>query len=118
MLEAVPDFRADVLRSAVEGDEVFVEVHWTGTNSDGAALEERGVLMFGIGDERSSAPRTAGTSEPVAKVPCARHGTTGGNRSEPHIEFLDLSRDVCLFTTARAEKGMDSGCIGSTVQTG
>ena len=52
VLEAIPDFRADVLRSAVEGDEVFVEVHWTGTKADGAALEERGVLIFGIDDDR------------------------------------------------------------------
>jgi ketosteroid isomerase-like protein len=52
LLEAVPDFHAEIVRSAVEGDTVFVEIHWTGTKADGTALEERGVLILGIRDDR------------------------------------------------------------------
>ena len=52
LFEGVPDFHADVLRSAVDGDTVFVEVHWTGTKADGTPLEERGVLIMGIRDDR------------------------------------------------------------------
>jgi ketosteroid isomerase-like protein len=52
LLEAIPDLHADVLRSAVDGDTVFVEIHWTGTKADGTPLEERGVLIMGIRDDR------------------------------------------------------------------
>ncbi len=52
LLEAVPDFHAEILRSAVDGDSVFFEVHWTGTKADGSALEERGVIIMGIRDDR------------------------------------------------------------------
>ncbi len=52
LLDAMPDFRAEVLRSAVDGDVVFVEVHWTGTKVDGTRLEERGVIITGIRDDR------------------------------------------------------------------
>ncbi len=52
LLDAMPDFRADVIRTAVDGDVMFVEVHWTGTKADGAPLEERGVLILGTRDDR------------------------------------------------------------------
>ena len=49
----MPDFRAEVLRSAVDDDVVFVEVHWTGTRTDDTLLEERGVLILGTRDDRA-----------------------------------------------------------------
>ena len=52
LLEAIPDFHADIVRSAAEGDTVFVEIHWTGTKADGTPLEERGVIIMGIPDDR------------------------------------------------------------------
>jgi ketosteroid isomerase-like protein len=52
LLEAIPDFHSEILRSAVAGDTVFVETHWTGTKVDGTPLEERGVLIMGIRDDR------------------------------------------------------------------
>ena len=52
LLESIPDFRAEILRSAVDGDTVFVEVHWTGGKADGTPFEERGVLIMGIRDDR------------------------------------------------------------------
>ena len=52
LLKAIPDFHAEILRSAAEGDTVFVEIHWTGTKADGTTFEERGVLLMGIRDNR------------------------------------------------------------------
>ncbi len=52
LLKAVRDLRAEIVRSAVDGDTVFVEIHWTGTKEDGTALDERGVIIAGIRDER------------------------------------------------------------------
>jgi ketosteroid isomerase-like protein len=52
VLEAIPDFHADVLRSAADGDTGFAEVHWTGTKADGTPLDERGVIVLGMRDDR------------------------------------------------------------------
>jgi ketosteroid isomerase-like protein len=52
LLEAIPDFQAEVLRSAVDGDTVFVEIHWTGTKADGTPLDERGVIIAGVRGDR------------------------------------------------------------------
>ncbi|MGZ4278692.1 MAG: nuclear transport factor 2 family protein [Solirubrobacteraceae bacterium] len=52
MLDAMPDFHAEVLRSATDGDTVFQEVHWTATKADGTPLDVRGVLIMGISDDR------------------------------------------------------------------
>lgn len=52
LLESIPDFHSEIIRSAVADDTVFMEVHWTGTKADGLPLEERGVLVMGIRDER------------------------------------------------------------------
>src|SRR5215210_1244881 len=52
LLEGVPDFHSEVVRSAVDGETVFMEIHWTGTKKDGAPLDERGVIIMGIRDDR------------------------------------------------------------------
>ena len=52
LLEGIPDFRAETLRSASDGDIVFAEIHWTGTKADDTAFDERGVLIMGIRDDR------------------------------------------------------------------
>jgi ketosteroid isomerase-like protein len=52
LFEAIPDFHAEILRSAIDRDTVFVEIQWTGTKADGTPLEERGVLIIGIRDDR------------------------------------------------------------------
>jgi ketosteroid isomerase-like protein len=54
LLEAIPDFHAEILESALDGDIVFLEVHWTGTKADGAPLDERGVVVMGLRDDRVS----------------------------------------------------------------
>ena len=52
LLEGIPDFHAEVVRSAVDGETIFVEIHWTGTKTDGTPFEERGVVVMGIRDDR------------------------------------------------------------------
>ena len=52
LLESIPDFRSEIVRSAIAGDTVFVEIHWTGTKPDDAPFEERGVLVMGVRDNR------------------------------------------------------------------
>jgi ketosteroid isomerase-like protein len=52
LLHAIPDFHAEVLRSATDGEIVFAEVHWTGTKADDTPLEERGVIVMGIRNSR------------------------------------------------------------------
>jgi ketosteroid isomerase-like protein len=52
LLDAMPDFHSEVLRTAVDADVVFVEVHWTGTKADGTPLQERGVIILGIPEDR------------------------------------------------------------------
>src|SRR4029077_3000510 len=44
----VPDFRAELIRSAADGATVWAEWRWTGTRSDGSRLDDRGVTIFGI----------------------------------------------------------------------
>lgn len=48
LLAAIPDFRADVLRTAVNGDTVWSEAHWSGTKADGSSLDEMIVTIFGV----------------------------------------------------------------------
>jgi hypothetical protein len=48
----VPDFRAELLRSAWAGDTGWAEWHWYGTRADGTRLAMRGVTIFGIHDDR------------------------------------------------------------------
>src|SRR5688572_23919292 len=48
LLAAIPDFRAEVLRTAVSGDTVWAEARWTGTKADGSLLEEMIVTIFGL----------------------------------------------------------------------
>ncbi len=50
MFSGIPDFRADLLRSAVAGEAVWAEWRWTGTQRDGTAVDIRGVTIFGVRD--------------------------------------------------------------------
>ena len=85
VLGAIPDFHAEVLRSAIEGDVVFVEVHWTGTKADGAALDERGVLILGTSDNRIAWGRLyVGEVEPEsADIDTVVHRMAGTDESGP-----------------------------------
>ena len=47
----VPDFQAELLRSASTADTGWAEWHWHGTREDGTPLDIRGVTIFGIRDD-------------------------------------------------------------------
>lgn len=48
MFAGLPDFGAEVVRSAVAGDTLWVEWRWTGTRGDGSRLDARGACLFGV----------------------------------------------------------------------
>jgi ketosteroid isomerase-like protein len=52
LFESIPDFRAEILRLAVVDETEWVEWHWQGTKADGSPLEERGVTIMGIRNDR------------------------------------------------------------------
>ena len=48
----MPDFRAELVRSAQGEDASWQEWYWHGTRVDGTRLEMRGVTIFGVQDDR------------------------------------------------------------------
>jgi ketosteroid isomerase-like protein len=48
----VPDFRSQLLRASQDGDTVWSEWHWEGTQSGGEPLEMAGVIVAGVRDDR------------------------------------------------------------------
>jgi ketosteroid isomerase-like protein len=48
----VPDFRADLVATAVAGDCVWSEWRWRGSHTDGSPLDMAGVIIFGVRSER------------------------------------------------------------------
>ncbi len=48
MFAGLPDFQAEVVRSAVQGDAFWVEWKWTGTRADGTRLDACGACIFGV----------------------------------------------------------------------
>ncbi len=53
----VPDLRAHVPRSTVDGDTLWTEWDMSGTRPDGTALLMRGVVIFGIADQAITSAR-------------------------------------------------------------
>lgn len=82
---AVPDIRAGVLRSAVDGDSLWTEWEMTGTRIDGAEFDMRGVFIFGVADGRAKWARMF--LEPVERasgdVDAAVSHLTGGPAARP-----------------------------------
>jgi ketosteroid isomerase-like protein len=53
LFEGIPDFHAELLATATEGDTVWSEWHWTGTRrADQTPLDMRGVTLFEIKNGR------------------------------------------------------------------
>jgi hypothetical protein len=48
----VPDFRGDLLDTAVEDDCVWSEWRWRGTHADSSRLDMAGAIIFGVRAER------------------------------------------------------------------
>lgn len=53
----VPDIRAELLRTAVDGDRVWSEWEMRGTRHDGIAHIMRGVVIFEVADDRATSAR-------------------------------------------------------------
>jgi limonene-1,2-epoxide hydrolase len=51
MFSGVPDFRAQLLRSAQDGELAWCEWAWQGTRSDGQPFDVRGVTLFEVRDD-------------------------------------------------------------------
>jgi ketosteroid isomerase-like protein len=49
----VPDLRANVLEAVIDGDTAWTEWEMTGTRRDGSAHQMRGVIVFGVQDDRA-----------------------------------------------------------------
>ena len=48
MFAAIPDLRAEAVRSSATDEAVWVEWRWTGTRAEGSPLDARGVCIFGV----------------------------------------------------------------------
>lgn len=64
LVEAVPDLRVDIEAHAVDGPDVWTELHVYGTRDDGTAFDTRGVIITTVVDGRIGAGRIY--LEPVA----------------------------------------------------
>jgi len=52
LFEGIPDFHAELLATATEGDRSWSEWRWTGTRANEAPLDMRGVALFTIANGR------------------------------------------------------------------
>lgn len=50
IFSSVPDFRADLIGTAVSAESVWSEWRWDGTHADGTHLQMAGVIVMGIRD--------------------------------------------------------------------
>ena len=50
----VPDFRSELVRASADGDSVWSEWHWRGTQSEGTSLDMVGVIVCGVREDRIS----------------------------------------------------------------
>ena len=57
MFAGIPDFRAEVLGSVLDGATAWTEWRWSGTRTDGLPLEMRGVTLFETRDGQIIAGR-------------------------------------------------------------
>jgi ankyrin repeat protein/ketosteroid isomerase-like protein len=71
----VPDLRADVLRTVVDGDTVWTEWQWHGVRGDGTKFDYRGVTLFRIWNGKLMAGRLF--MEPVQER--KKEGPYGGS---------------------------------------
>lgn len=52
MFAEIPDIRAELLRTAVDGDTCWAELSIHGNRDDGTTLDLRGVIIHGIANDR------------------------------------------------------------------
>jgi len=80
----IPDFRSELLRSAVDDDTVWSEWHWFGTRRDGSRFDLRGVTIFGIQEDHIRWGRLymEPVQEPGAGIDTAVKTMTQGSSQE------------------------------------
>jgi ketosteroid isomerase-like protein len=83
LLAGIPDFRAEVLRTAVDGNTVWSEARWSGTKADGAHFEEMIVTIFGVREGRVAWGRLYGdeVEREGADIDQTVKGMVAGDRS-------------------------------------
>ena len=54
IFDGVPDFRSELLGSTADGDSIWSEWQWQGTQSDGTLLDMVGVIVCGVSEDRIS----------------------------------------------------------------
>ena len=52
IFENVPDFQAELLRSTIDGDTVWSEWRWSGTQPDGMPMVVVGVIIMGVENDQ------------------------------------------------------------------
>ena len=52
LFDGIPDFHAQLLATATEGQTLWSEWHWTGTRANEAPLDVRGVTLFTVENGR------------------------------------------------------------------
>ncbi|MEA2291236.1 MAG: hypothetical protein QOF17_256, partial [Solirubrobacteraceae bacterium] len=57
VFDGVPDLRAELVGSAVDGDTAWSEWRWRGTHGDGSAMDVAGVIVLGVRDGRIATGR-------------------------------------------------------------
>lgn len=57
VFSGVPDFRAELVASTVDGDTAWTEWRWHGTHEDGSRLEMVGVILMGVRNESITSAR-------------------------------------------------------------
>ena len=84
VFQEMPDFHADLLRASFEGDTIWSEWHWTGTQVDGSPFDWRGVTLFGVKNDKLAWARLY--MEPLdsggAGIDAAVDSMTGQHRGE------------------------------------
>jgi ketosteroid isomerase-like protein len=84
MFAALPDFRAEEVRSVAAGDTVWVEWWWTGTRADGTRLDARGACIFGVRSGRLAWGRLYMEDvEPARGIEAAVTALAGGSPTRP-----------------------------------
>jgi hypothetical protein len=101
----VPDFQAELLRSAQQGDTGWAEWHWHGTGTDGTRLDMCGVTIFGVGEDRIGWGRLyledvaggQGSSRPCTTWPA--------EPSSPRPSPVGFTHNLCRVNSAMADSG-------------
>ncbi len=83
MFSGLPDFRAEVVRSAAQGDTVWVEWRWTGTRADGTRLDTCGACIFGVREGRLAWGRLYMEDVDLGRGIDAAVASLAGGRSPP-----------------------------------